>query len=128
MDLMRRGIGMLAALSAALVAAVSLAAGGGGSGVRGRVLYGPTCPVARLGQSCTRPYQAWISVRLARTGLLVTRVRSSVQGYFSVRLRAGEYLLVPQADRPFPSSERQTVTVRPGRYTGVTVRFDSGIR
>jgi len=128
MDLMRRGIGMLAALSAALVAAVSLAAGGGGSGIRGRVLYGPICPVARLGQSCTRPYQAWISVRLARTGLLVTRVRSSVQGYFSVRLRAGEYLLVPQADRPFPRSERQTVTVRPGRYTSVTVRFDSGIR
>ena len=119
---------MLAALSAALVAAVSLAAGGSGSGVRGRVLYGPTCPVARLGQSCTRPYQAWISVRLARTGLLVTRVRSSVEGYFSVRLRAGEYVLVPQAGRRFPPSQRQTVTVRPGRYTSVTVRFDSGIR
>jgi hypothetical protein len=124
---MRRGIGTLT-LSAAVVAAVSLAAGGGGSGIRGRVLYGPTCPVARPGQSCTRPFQAWVSVRLARSGLLVTRVRSSVEGYFSVRLRAGEYVLLGQTGRPFPTSERQTVTVRPGRYTSVTVRFDSGIR
>jgi hypothetical protein len=128
MDLMRLGIGTFTALSAAVVTSVSLAAGGAGSGIRGRVLYGPTCPVARVGQSCTRPYQAWVSVRLERSGLLVTRVRSSVEGYFSVRLRAGEYVLVPQTGRPFPRSERQTVTVRPGRYTSVTVRFDSGIR
>ena len=119
---------MLTALSAAVVASVSLAAGGAGSGIRGRVLYGPTCPVERIGQSCTRPYQAWISVRLKRTGLLVARVRSSLEGYFSVRLRAGEYVLVPGTGRPFPRSERQAVTVRPGRYTSVTVQFDSGIR
>jgi hypothetical protein len=128
MDVMRRGTAMLTALSAAVAASVSLAAGGAGSGIRGRVLYGPTCPVARVGQNCTRPYQAWISVRLQRTGLLVARVRSSVEGYFSVRLRAGEYVLVPQTGRPYPRSERQTVTVRAGRYTGVTVRYDSGIR
>ena len=43
--------------------AAAAAPGRPDSGVRGIVLYGPTCPVQRAGQSCERPYQATIVVR-----------------------------------------------------------------
>jgi hypothetical protein len=97
------------------------------SGIRGRVLYGPTCPVQRVGQTCTRPYQATIAVH-GRGGRLVAKVRSSSVGYFSVRLPPGRYVLVPEAGRPYPRSSPQSVTVRSHRYATVTISYDSGIR
>jgi hypothetical protein len=98
------------------------------SGLHGRVLYGPTCPVERAGQSCTRPYQATIRILREPAGKLVATVRSAANGTFNVRLAPGRYLLRPQAGRPLPRSSPQTVTVHPHRYTDVTIRYDSGIR
>ncbi|MGH2831549.1 MAG: hypothetical protein ACRDK2_02135 [Solirubrobacteraceae bacterium] len=98
------------------------------SGVRGRVLYGPTCPVQRVGQTCTRPYQATISIRSKPTNRLVARVRSSISGHFSIRLAPGRYLLTLQNGHPFPRSSPQTITVHSHRYTSVIINYDSGIR
>jgi len=98
------------------------------SGVRGLVQYGPTCPVERPGQSCVRPYQASITVKREPAGTVVARVNSSANGRFSVRLRAGRYLLVPRNGEPFPRARSRTVSVHPHRFTAVTIRFDSGIR
>jgi hypothetical protein len=98
------------------------------SGVRGRVLYGPTCPVQRAGESCTRPYEATIVIRNAAENRPLARVRSSAEGYFSVRLRPGRYLLVPVNGHPYPRSASQTLTIRAHRFTSVTIRYDSGIR
>jgi hypothetical protein len=122
--------GLALAVSAVLAAAVvdAAAAGTHGSGVRGRVLYGPTCPVQRVGESCTRPYQAWLTFRREPANKAVARVRSSADGSFSVPLPAGRYLLVPQNGRPFPHSSSQQITVHRDRYTTVTVMYDSGIR
>jgi hypothetical protein len=72
------------------------------SGIRGRVLLGPTCPVQRIGQPCVRPYQATITIRNQATGKLVARVRSSTNGRFRLPLAPGDYLLVPQTGRPYP--------------------------
>lgn len=100
-----------------------------GSGIRGTVLYGPTCPVERVGgPSCVRPYVATLLFRRARTKALVARVRSSAGGHFQVRLPTGRYLLVPRNGNPYPHAQSQMVTVSPHRFTTVTVRFDSGIR
>jgi hypothetical protein len=98
------------------------------SGVRGHVLYGPTCPVQRIGQTCTRPYQAMITIRREPGNRLVTSVRSSSTGYFSLRLVPGRYLFTPQSGHPFPRGAPQTVTVHRQRYTSVTISYDSGIR
>lgn len=119
---------LVATLLVSVAVAVGLASARVSSGVRGRVLYGPTCPVERPGESCTRPYQAWVSVRREPRGSLAARVRSSRDGYFTVRLAPGRYLVVAQGGRPFPRPIPQTVTVRPGRYTHVTLTVDSGIR
>ncbi|MEA2315112.1 MAG: hypothetical protein QOI03_1804 [Solirubrobacteraceae bacterium] len=119
---------MLSLAAAAAACASGSAAGPVDSGIHGRVLYGPTCPVQLVGQSCTRPYQATISVRSKSTGRLLARVRSSTQGYFSVRLAPGRYVLTPESGHPFPTSSPQSVVVYRHRYTSVTVRYDSGIR
>jgi hypothetical protein len=98
------------------------------SGLNGHVLYGPTCPVQRVGQSCERPYQATIRILREPARKLTTTARSGTDGTFRVRLAPGRYLLEPQSGRPFPTSRPQTVTVHPHRYTSVTIRYDSGIR
>jgi hypothetical protein len=98
------------------------------SGIRGRVLYGPTCPVQRPGRSCERPYQASIAIRREPTGALVTRVRSGGDGRFMVDLAPGPYLLVPRNGRPYPRAQSQTVWVHRNAFTAVTIRYDSGIR
>ncbi len=98
------------------------------SGIRGTVLYGPTCPVQRPGHSCVRPYQASITVRREPAGSVVAHVRSATDGRFRVRLRAGLYLLRPRNGRPFPHAPSQTVSVSRDHFTAVTIQFDSGIR
>jgi protein SCO1 len=98
------------------------------SGLHARVLFGPTCPVQRAGQSCIRPYQATIRILREPTNKAVASARSGADGRFSVRLPPGRYLLEPQAGRPFPRSRPQTVTVYAHRFTSGTINYDSGIR
>jgi hypothetical protein len=99
------------------------------SGIRGQVLLGPTCPVERPGRPCTRPYQAWLTIRREPANTVVRRVRSSAtDGRFSTQLPPGRYRLQPRNGRPYPRARAQTVTVNPQRFTVITVRFDSGIR
>ena len=98
------------------------------SGVRGVALYGPTCPAQRPGHTCVRPYAAWITIRREPKGTVAARVHAGSDGRFTARLRAGQYLLVPRNGKPFPRAKSQSVSVRPHRFTTVTIRFDSGIR
>jgi hypothetical protein len=98
------------------------------SGIRGRVLLGPTCPVQRIGQTCVRPYQATITIRSEATGKLIARVRSSATGRFRIPLAPGTYLLAPQTGRPYPRSSPLTATVHGDRYASVVISYDSGIR
>lgn len=122
------GCGVRGSVSANSGAAGSAGAGKPRSGIRGRVLLHPACPVQRAGQSCVRPYETTIAVSSETSARPVAMVRARADGRFAVQLAAGRYLLVPQAGRPFPRASPQTVTVRPGRYTSVVVRYDSGIR
>lgn len=124
------GISGSAAAAAAVLAigSASAAAPQLDSGIHGRILYGPTCPVQRPGHSCERPYQASIAIRREHTRTLVMRVRSGPDGRFTAHLAAGAYLLVPRNGRPYPRAQSQAVSVRRNMFTAVTVRYDSGIR
>lgn len=100
------------------------------SGVDGRVLIGPICPVMRADEPCPdRPFAATIVVRDAG-GRDVATVRSGADGRFRVALPPGGYTLVPLSPNPGtpPYASPQLAAVEPGRYTFVTVRYDSGIR
>jgi hypothetical protein len=127
----RRGIGTAIVLAAGAVtigAAVSSSAASPDSGVRGRVLYGPTCPVQRVGQACTRPFQATITVRREPGERFLASIRSSSGGHFTLRLSPGRYRLVPKNGDPFPRGSPVAVVVRAHRYASVTINYDSGIR
>jgi hypothetical protein len=119
------------AVAAAVLLALGTASGAArhlDSGIHGRVLYGPTCPVQRPGRSCERPYQASIAIRREHSETLVMHVRSGAGGRFTVHLAPGSYLLVPRNGRPYPRAHSQTVSVHRDAFTAVTIRYDSGIR
>jgi hypothetical protein len=89
------------------------------------------CPVIRAESPCPdRPVKAHLNILDAATGKVAATVDSDADGGFVVSLPPGRYLLRPDQmsgappRRPAPA----TVIVKPGQYTTVTIRFDSGIR
>jgi hypothetical protein len=120
---------LLAGGALAFTAALPGSAASPSSGISGVVLYGPTCPVQRVGETCTRPYQATITVRREPEGRFIARVRSSPSsGRFTLHLPPGRYLLVPRSGVPYPRGSSVIAVVHRLRYTNVTIRYDSGIR
>jgi hypothetical protein len=108
------------------------AAGEGSSGITGRAVLGPTCPVEREDTPCPdEPYGgARLRITERGTGDVVTTVTADDEGRFRVRLPPGSYILEaePTEGRPLPFAKPVDVTVRPGEFTNVTVAFDTGIR
>lgn len=115
-------------LGAAMFATASAAATRTDSGLRGQVLYGPTCPVQRPGQTCERPYQATVVVTHAGARGVIARVGTSANGRFTVRLRAGRYLVKATSRTGYLRSWSRVLSVTAHHFTGLTIRFDSGIR
>jgi hypothetical protein len=127
-----RRIAFLLLLVAALVGCAKQASAPADSGIRGIATLGPLCPVERVGSPCPdRPMQAEIQVRDATSGDVVATVRSDADGHFTVDLPPGQYVLEgvpPTPGSPFPIAKPTDATVRPHRFTEVTVSFDTGIR
>jgi hypothetical protein len=99
-----------------------------GSGIEGQVLLGPMCPVVQQGQECPdQPYQATLTVQ-DRNGMQITQFQTDDQGRFSIPLVPGEYILHPEAPDGIPFAGDQSFVVETGRYTLLTVHYDSGIR
>ena len=99
-----------------------------GSGIEGQVLLGPMCPVVQPGQECPdQPYQATLTVKTP-DGVQITQFQSDAQGQFKVTLVPGEYILHPESPNGVPFAGDQSFVVETGRYTQLTVNYDSGIR
>ena len=123
-------------LALSLIAPALSACGGGDpgapqdSGIRGRALLGPTCPVVTQDMPCPpEPYEGEIWVLAAGSDELVATVRSGEDGRFEVRLAPGDYVLEGDATaESFPYAKPVTVTVRAGAFARATLTFDTGIR
>jgi hypothetical protein len=99
-----------------------------GSGITGQVMIGPMCAVVQSGQTCPdQPYQATLTVR-SPSGLQIAQFQSDAQGHFSVPLVPGEYILHPESPNGIPFAGDQSFVVETGRYTPISVHYDSGIR
>jgi hypothetical protein len=99
-----------------------------GSGIEGQVLVGPMCPVVQPGQECPdQPYQATLTI-LNRDGVQVAQFQTDSQGRFSIPLVPGEYILHPESPNGLPFAGDQSIMVETGRFTPITVHYDSGIR
>jgi len=101
-----------------------------GSGVRGRVLLGPTCPVEMEGSPCPDEPIAGVEVRATRDGEPVAEATSDAQGRFELLLDPGTYTLeaVVGPDTPGMFAKPVDVTVTSGAFVDVVVPVDSGIR
>ena len=100
------------------------------SGITGKVLLGPVCPVMIEGQDCPdQPYQATLTVN-SLEGRKIVQFQSDEEGNFNVPLPPGEYILHPETPEgaPLPYAEEQRFTVLPGEFTRLIVQYDSGIR
>ena len=100
-----------------------------GSGVRGNVTAGPTCPVERIGHPCPpRPVEARIDARDV-TGRVVGTTRSDVNGRYALSLPVGQYMLVVTTPSNFPRCPPTVaVVVAPDQVTAIDVICDTGIR
>ena len=98
------------------------------SGVEGQVFIGPVCPVVQEGQECPdKPYQATLVVNNSN-GREIVKVQTDTEGRFKILLEPGEYILHPESPNVMPYAAEQTFTVVSGKFTQITVNYDSGIR
>jgi hypothetical protein len=115
-----------------LVFVVILAACGGSSGsthsgIRGKAVLGPACPVEQTFVSCPpRPFVAELQV-YDSDGDVVASVRTNESGHFVLRLEPGRYVLASDSNR-LPFLKPTEATVPEHAFANVTVYFDSGIR
>lgn len=101
------------------------------SGIRGRVVLGPRCPVISPGMEDTckaKPYQATLIVRQKETLRQVARVTTDRNGTFHVVLPPGTYVIEPLSGGRPPVGHPATVSVEPGKFTDITIIYDTGIR
>ena len=98
------------------------------SGIEGQVFIGPLCPVVQEGQECPdQPYQATLTVNNSN-GREIIKVQTDEQGRFKIPLEPGEYILHPESPNVMPTAGEQNFTVEAGKFTQITVNYDSGIR
>jgi len=109
-------------------------ASGSGTGVAGRALFGPVCPVEHIPpdpQCAPRPGP--VDVRLLRPdGTVSAQVRAGADGLFTIDVAPGRYAVDAAAASPSPGRGCQAtpaqVTVAAGHLTSVAVACDTGIR
>ena len=101
------------------------------SGVSGRVLIGPQCPIEQVGSPCPdKPVAAEVRVFATGSYDVIASTRSDENGRFEIDLEPGSYDLLPVVSHSggLPSGARVQVAVHAGRHTRVTLTLDSGIR
>jgi hypothetical protein len=100
------------------------------SGVAGRVLAGPTCPVERPGDPACAPRPVAATIDVASTlGRHLRSVATDRSGRFRIALGPGVYVLTPSAGtRPFPIGKPSRVRVVADHMTQVVLHMDTGIR
>jgi hypothetical protein len=111
-----------------LAACGASGSGDGTSGIRGRALAGPQCPVEVAGSPC--PAVAWEGTVVAidaESGDEFT-VETDAEGRFEIALEPGRYEVTIASDSQPPFAKPQAVRVEPGAFTSVTVAVDTGIR
>ncbi len=102
-----------------------------GSGIEGRVLLGPTCPVVEAGKEkeCeAKPYATTLRIS-AVNGPFFTLLQTEEDGSFSLPLAPGTYRIEKGPSRDNLSLLKPVeVTVKKDAFVKIDIIFDSGIR
>jgi hypothetical protein len=97
------------------------------NGIRGQVNIRPVRPHATLGTPNFAPYQTKLEVSDG-SGHVVANIETDGNGQFRKALPPGTYILKPLSPGPYPRATEQTIVVSPGKFSQVTITYDSGIR
>jgi hypothetical protein len=97
------------------------------SGIEGRAVAGPQCPVVRADSPCP---DAAVSAEIdvLQNGRVVKTFTTRTDGTFRVALEPGSYTLQGKTTGRLPVSKAVEVAVTAGAYTKVDIVFDTGIR
>jgi hypothetical protein len=101
------------------------------SGITGVAVVDGGCPVVRQDSPCPdRPLLARLTVTEAASGIVVVSAETDPAGHFRIPLPPGEYTVraTNPSGAPLPRAAPVSATIASGRYTTLTIRFDSGIR
>jgi hypothetical protein len=122
-------IGLSLLFTACADAAIVGGSGNGASGIQGKVLLGPMCPVQQAGSPCPdKPIKADITVTDA-DGKTVATAHSGADGTYRVSLPAGSYTVAAKRpDGSFGFGKPVTVEVSRGTFVHLNLVVDSGIR
>jgi Carboxypeptidase regulatory-like domain len=103
--------------------------GGSSSGIAGKVIAYPACPVFVETSPCPEK-RVETSVSIEASDGEVVQVQTESDGTFRVDLAPGRYLLAARAPASDPHlvPRPATATVRAGRYARVTVILDTRLR
>jgi hypothetical protein len=124
-------IGLLGETGSPVPANVPGGGGTGPSGIAGKALAGPVCPVVRANDpNCDpRPVPNTVVVVRSPDGAEVARVRTDAAGAFQVALPPGSYTVGGDQTAGFPIPPAPVaVTVVASALTEVQLLFDTGIR
>ena len=89
------------------------------------------CLMTRGASPCPdKPLASQLTVTRTVSGRTVAKATSDSSGYFRIPLPPGQYVVRPEnlTGAVVPIAQPLTVTVVAGRFTFVTISFDSGIR
>jgi hypothetical protein len=115
-------------IALALAACGGEGAGDGSSGIQGRALAGPQCPVEIAGSPCPDlPFDGTVIATNVATGDVAT-VETDADGRFRLSLPPGTYEVSIVSQSPPPFAKPQTVEVERETFTTITVAVDTGIR
>lgn len=105
--------------------------GSTGTGIRGEISIGPTCPAAspQLNEEACedQPFPGVVSI-FDSEGQLVTVVQANIRGRFTQNLDPGVYVIYPEPGPTTETTGPQTIEVLDGDYTALRIQYDSGIR
>jgi hypothetical protein len=111
----------------ALALGCGSATGGTATGLKGKVMRGPTKPVCRIGESCEEPARG-VKLVFSRSGKVVARATTNQNGWYHVTLRAGRYAVRTTNPSITKNLSPRSAAVPTGRVKRVDFAIDTGIR
>lgn len=122
---MRKALGL--AILGTLVLGGGSASGGTATGLKGKVMRGPTQPVCRITEPCEEPARG-VRLIFSRSGKVVARATTNQKGWYRVTLRPGRYTVGTQNPRVSRNLSPKTATVPTSTVRRVDFDIDTGIR
>jgi hypothetical protein len=115
------------ALLGTLVFGCGSAGGGTATGLRGKVMRGPTQPVCRVNDPCEEPARG-VHLVFYRSGKVVARATTNQKGWYRVTLRPGRYAVSTRNPRVARNFSPKSATVPTSAVRRQDFDIDTGLR